>query len=138
MLWRAIYKDGTTLNQYNSDGKPNGYENIDRTKLDAFEIYEPGGDVKSVDGILEPVDKPLFRLHLEEGQRLICRLLGMKTVFASTGKDVSPDKHIFMVGWQQNINGRNVQSITYILPDGTIESSGKWVAGSPNLRPEEV
>lgn len=130
--WRAIYKDGTFLNQ----GK-NQYENIDRTKLAAFEIYEPDGDVASFDGELKPIDRSIYKLNLEEGQRLICRRLGIKRVNAVTGKETQADDHVFMVGWQQNVNGKNVQSITYILPDGRIEQSGKWIGKDPNLRPEE-
>lgn len=136
--WRAIYNDGTSLSQYDSEGKANGYQNIDRTKLVAFEVYIPNGDVKSVNGELEPKDKILFKLHLEPEQRLVCRILGIKTVFAATGKDVKPDDHIFMVGWQQNVNGKNIQSIAYVYADGHVEQAGKWIGNPPNLRPEEV
>jgi len=36
-------------------------------------------------------------------------------------------KHlIYLVGWQQTINGKNVQSISYIFDDGLIVMAGNW------------
>ena len=34
-----------------------------------------------------------------------------------------------MVGWQQKINGKNIQSINYIYDNGHIEQAGEWVGG---------
>ena len=33
---------------------------------------------------------------------------------------------IILVGWQKNVNGKNIQAITYIHGDGTIEMSGEY------------
>lgn len=33
---------------------------------------------------------------------------------------------IIIVGWQETINGKNTQSVTYLYPNGYIESSGRW------------
>jgi len=37
-----------------------------------------------------------------------------------------PNKTVVIVGWQENINGKNVQAINYILADGSIELAGQW------------
>jgi len=33
---------------------------------------------------------------------------------------------IILVGWQETVNGKNTQSVTYLYPDGMIETSGRW------------
>ena len=55
----------------------------------------------------------LFTLHLEEGQKLIYRHRG----FTEPGLDKKQSKEpeIYLIGWRQNVNGKDIQSITYIL-----------------------
>lgn len=121
--WEAIYKDGTTLPQYNEKGEKNGYENIDTKKLQAFAINYP-----------DPKDnkkkKLHFRLHLEEGQELIYLRRGFID-FSTSTKQVTGKRYFLMVGWQQNVNGKNIQSINYIYDDGHIEQAGVWAGGEP-------
>jgi len=151
MQWKAFYSDGSTLDQYGINGK-SGYENIDRSKLIAFAIIDKtwvpdrnlliplmNSDYKifSETAWHVPVERIIFRMHLEPGQRLIYRLLGAKKLFARTLTQVAPDEHYIMVGWQQKIGDKNVQSITYITPDGRIEQTGKFLGGAPNLLPGE-
>ncbi len=100
MFWRAVYKDGSVLNQYNGEGKPNGYENIDRKKLLQFQLLKEG--------------KVFFSLILESGQRLIFR----RRVFQNLNKT----NHVFLVGWQKDGN----QAISYLFEDGSIIMAGKW------------
>ena len=38
IYWKAVYKDGTSLCQFEDDGVENKYPDIDRYKLTAFEI----------------------------------------------------------------------------------------------------
>jgi len=59
LTWKAIYSEGESLNQYNEDGSVNKYIDIDRSKLHSFELYKE--------------EQLIFRLILEEGQRLIFR-----------------------------------------------------------------
>lgn len=122
LVWKAHYKDGTFLDQY-TDGKPNGYENIDRKKLEAFEIIGDG--------------KRIFCLFLEPGQRLIFR---RRTAFDLVIKtqETRNLRYFLMVGWQHNINGINIQSINYIFDDGHVESAGRWAGGEPNLKSYEL
>jgi len=36
------------------------------------------------------------------------------------------DKVLIVVGWQETINGKNVQAINYVYPSGMIELGGEW------------
>src|SRR5437660_450428 len=119
--WKANYIDGTSLLQTNPDGTSNKYDDIDRTKLINFEIV----DTES--------NKTVFKLHLEPEQKLICRI--------KSGMNMGTNEvmwRFMMVGWQQNVNGKNIQSITYIMEDGRIEQAGKWVGSPPVLRAGEI
>lgn len=116
--WEAIYSDGTTLTQYNEKGEKNGFENIDRTKLKAFAIY---GNKKLH-----------FKLHLEPGQKLIY-LRRSFINFSSSNGEIKNKSYFLMVGWQENINGKNRQSINYIYDDGHIEQAGVWAGGEPTV-----
>ena len=120
--WRAIYNDGSTLPQYNEKGEANGYENIDRKGLAAFEIYD-----------LTKPDSFIFRLFLEEGQKLIYRRRVQKDLMSDKITNV-----LYLVGWQQKVNGKNIQSINYITEDGEVQQAGRWVGGIPKMRAEEI
>lgn len=118
--WIAFYSDGSTLEQ-----GPNQYENIDRNKLAAFGIEK--------DGQLH------YRLFLEEGQKLIYRHKGRINVNMFNPEDQKIIPGYFMIGYQENVNGKNRQCITYIDEEtGLIQTAGKFVEGSePNFREEE-
>ena len=45
-----------------------------------------------------------------------------------------PNKVTILVGWQENINGKNRQAINYIFPDGSMELAGEW--GSDSVHKE--
>jgi len=123
--WEAIYSDGTTLPQYNEKGEANGYENIDSTKLKAFAIY-----TWITDPFAEFITEKnlVFRLHLEPGQRLIYLRRGLIDFNKRTEK-VTDKRYFLMVGWQQQINGKNTQSISYLYDDGHIEQAGIFAGG---------
>jgi hypothetical protein len=121
LIWKAVYTDGSSLDQYN-DGKVSKYTDIDRTKLQFFELWDK--------------DKLILRLHLEPGRRLIFRKRVEQQIMTSEKKTM-----FWMVGWQQTIKGENVQSINYIFEDGHVESAGAWdeksIFYAPNLTKEE-
>jgi len=121
ITWKAVYKDGTELPQHNKDGSVNKYPDIDRTKIDCFELYRE--------------EKLIFKLHLEEGRRLIVRRRTLIKNF-----DKSQSEVIWMVGWQWNANGRNVQDIAWVFEDGHVELTGQFKScpfNSPVLMKEE-
>ena len=59
ITWRAVYRDGSTLNQYNEDRTENKYADIDRWNLVRFDLLKD--------------DKPVLAVYLRQGQRLIYR-----------------------------------------------------------------
>jgi hypothetical protein len=149
-MWKAIYSDGSFLDQYGMYGK-NGYENIDRTKLVSFAIFDrtwhpdrdfivpligPNGEYAET-AWLVPHEKIIYVLNLEPGQKLIYRLLGAKQLLKRTMQEVN-QKHFHMIGWQQKIGDKNVQSITYLSEDGVVVQGGKFVGGPPNLIASEL
>lgn len=121
MNWTAHYNDGTTLNQYNGDNE-NRYQDIDRSKLTCF--------------VLSNDEKLLFAVHLQPDQRLIYR----KRVEKKAGL---PDTVIYLAGWQQTVNGQNIQSIAYVTEGGQIHLAGEFKEDhpwfySPELLPFET
>jgi hypothetical protein len=110
MQWEAFYNDQSSLKQYNADGSENKYADIDRSKLEAFAFFKDGALV--------------FALYLEPEQRLIFR----RRVEQKTGGEQTI---VYMAGWQQTIEGRNVQSIAYIFPSGVVHVAGPWRDNHP-------
>jgi len=119
LTWEALYKDGTKLTQYNEKGEANGYENIDRSKLAAFCIRR------------DNEQEPFYRVFLNSEQRLIFRRRVWK-------KTTGERKDLLMIGWQQTVNGKNIQNISYIHENGQIDNSGEWVGGLPILTSYET
>lgn len=117
--WRAIYNDGTYLDALEAEG---GYQSIDRLRLVSFQLLKHG--------------QPYVTVHLGPEQKLIWR---KREFLSMTGQhDV-----VHLVGWQQNINGRNIQSILYVFEDGRIEMAGAWkdghaLYGPPKLSTVEI
>lgn len=130
--WRAIYHDSSILPQYHKCGFQLGYENIDRTKLAAFDIYEIEEKDKYTVHTLE-TGKLIFRMFLDKGQKLIYRRRRRKDL--GTNQIVFD---VFMVGYQEKINGKNKQVINYVFPDGHIEQAGQWQGGEPTIKEYEV
>ena len=116
--WRAVYNDGSHLMQIDYDGNKHSYSDIDRTKLEAFEMYEGGVRVISI--------------RFKPGQRLIWR---RRVLMQSGGiKEVC---HI--IGKQETIDGKNYQGIIGLFEsDGRIEVTGKFEEGHPWFSPVSV
>lgn len=109
--WKAIYLDGSSLNQYNEDGSFNKYTDIDRSLMEFFEFYGEKGLI--------------LRVHLGDNKRLIYR----RRVTQDALRGIIGV--VYLVGWQKTIGSENVQSICYIFEDGHIEMAGKWDGDSP-------
>lgn len=115
--WRARYSDGTWLDQ----GK-NQYENIDRTKLAAFDIL--------VDNELK------LRVWLNDDKRkkLVYRRRGFKQLNTRTLEERKLPA-VCLVGWHMKVGNESIQNINYVFEeDGHIEQAGKWVGGPPNFK----
>ena len=125
--WRAIYYDGSEADQYGPEGDAvaRGYEDIDRSHLMAFEIRD------------RETDRLIHRVYMGGDKRLIWRRRVYKKI---TGE---PDVVIHLVGWQRTVQGKNVQAITFVFPDGHTELIGRWhekhpIFHSPCLREVET
>ena len=110
VTWLAVYEDDSVLDQVGEDGKENGYGDIDRARLTEFRILD--SDTKD----------PIFVMSLDSDQRLIYRRrVNMSGV---TGEIMWV---VYLVGWQKTVGGVNVQSLNWIMPDGSIINTGKYL-----------
>ena len=121
LQWKAIYNDGTFLPLKREDGTENKYTDIDRNRLIQF--------------VLLNGDKPVITIHLDKNKKLIYR----RRVYRDTGNILGV---IYLVGWQENKNGVNVQSISFVFPDGHIHVLDRFYENHPifdkiNFREEE-
>lgn len=119
--WIASYKGGNTYPATIEKAKEMNqeYDEIDRENLVYFEVYDD--------------EDLILRMHLDDDKRLIYRR--REVIKVGRGK-----KTIWLVGWQKNVNGKNVQAINYIFPDGHIEFAGRWKKGlfcKPNIKDYE-
>lgn len=114
--WKAIYKNGDTLDQVNTDGSKNGYGDIDRSQLVGFELW---------DGKFR-----VFYTKIEPGQRLIWR----RRTEMIPGQGQGEVVHI--VGKQETIDGENIQGIVCIFEsDGRMEATDRFDPNHPWLYP---
>lgn len=117
IYWKAVYKDGTNLPQFEEDGRENKYPDIDRSKLAGFEIRKAEMDK----------DRLLFKLFLDPGRKLIYRRRVLERYKFGKGLQAIPKKEvIYLVGWQATIGNRSVQDIAYVFEDGHVELAGQW------------
>ena len=103
--WTAIYKNGTRIRHI----KGIKYDTLDRSNLEAFEVSW--------------MNVPVVTVHLQENQQLIWR---KRTEQAPGGVK----KIVYLCGWREMINGKDVQTITYIFDRNTfppeVHVSGKF------------
>lgn len=133
IFYTAIYSDGTKFSFSEDDAGKGDYKQIDRTKLKSFEVYND--------------TKMIHRLHLEPGQRLIARRRVMKKITPDIRRilmqiespslqmkkikeleelGLIPTIPIYMIGYQETVQGQNRQAITIIHQDGSTELISAW------------
>jgi len=105
--WIAYYKDGTKLCQF-EDEKENKYTDIRRKELLAFALCQVNTGVPQVTIYF---DRPTQRLILR--QRIQNELSLSNGTLTQTAK-------IWMIGWQELVNGRNYQCLFFLYEDGTV------------------
>lgn len=107
LTWCAIYKDESTLSEYNPDGTKNRYEDIKREELVRFDMINEKG-------------RAIYSLYLRYGQRLIYR---RRTLIRVTSEG-EKRQLIYLVGWQMTVytnkGPQNITAINYIFEDGSI------------------
>ena len=120
--WIAHYNDGINLDQ--RDGYT--YSDIDRSKMEAFGLYNGDRPIVMVDFRDNTGGDPEV-----SPRRLIWR---KRSLMRSDGVRVS----VHLVGWQRTVADRNVQAICYINGDGTIIMGDQWMESRPLVHPVEL
>ena len=115
ITWVAHYTDGSAMEQ--SAGHT--YRDIDRTRLQAFDLWRDGLLALRID----------FRDDGLPPKRLIWRIRHQRN---SAGLEVD----IHLAGWQRTVNGCNVQSVAYVFDDGPIMLGGQFVERDFMYKPE--
>jgi hypothetical protein len=117
--WKAIYNDGTHLNQIDPDGTKHAYADIDRAKLSAFQLIDESGRV-------------VVDIHVNPGQRLIWR---RRTEMSAGNEPVV----CHIVGKQETVNGKNYQGVMALFEnDGHTEVLGRFEENHPWLYPPQL
>jgi hypothetical protein len=106
--WKAVYADGSELDEYGTDGEQHGWKDIDVANLAAFILVPQrdhlGTHVLKVTGDARPI---FFRRRSRE-------LNG--TTFEQEGDTTT----ITVLGMQSTVRGVNVQSFTALYADGSV------------------
>lgn len=106
--WIAKYSDGTELKQVEGD-VINRFKDIDRSRLITF--------------ILERGDKPFIVIHLDSNKRLIYRRRVAKSLISGS------EQVVYLVGWQEKVEGANKQFLNFLFEDGHIEIVDRFCDG---------
>jgi len=119
-FWIAYYRNGQALPQYDPETcNENLFKNIDQTNLTKFGWYpfspEFAGRIKQKkDYDVKCRFLPSYEMFLGKGQRLIA-------VQRQSIKMGNLRKTVYLLGWQNTIEGKNVKSIMFIHEDGSVK-----------------
>lgn len=109
LTWRAVYRDGTVLDQKREDGSENRYADIRRDALERFELR---------DG-----ERLVFVLHIDSPRQ---RLIWRRRVEIQQLGEESRRIIVHLAGWHMRHHGENVQIVNVIFPDGRVETAPGW------------
>lgn len=138
LRWRAVYSDDPEKPEYlceveRKDGRTreHAFKEIDMKRIIALEL-------------VNEKDVPIFKIILGDDKRIIYAKRKMKRqgrrIFERDTKDpktgeikkikipvpINTLQTVIVIGWQKTVNGKNVQAINYIYPDGRIELGSDW------------
>jgi hypothetical protein len=114
--WKAIYKNGEVFSQYNADKTEERlYKDIERKRLEQFVLCQVNND------------KPVYVLHFEAGQRLICRRRICRPLFMESIKE---QETVWILGKQWLVENRCVKKLAFIFEDGHIEEKDDFIEPS--------
>lgn len=116
--WVAVYKNGRRFSEYNADGSANLYKDIDRDQLHQMLILD------------RATQEVALLVHASDPQRVIVRRR-----HEQLGGTDKPHMTVWIVGCQSTKNGRNMQTINAIFPDGHIETADRFMEGHEWLYP---
>ena len=126
--WICQYEDGSTLEQFEKDGKENLFQKVLDTqdKIRFFTLVNPKIHITyTVDlkfglifvGQIQPLE-----LETKGNKDIKYRLINFRRVtrdFGSTMKALSVSR-LYFLGWQATVNGKNIKRLMQIHPDGRV------------------
>ena len=120
LTWLAIYKDGSTLNQFGKDGKEYLFKEINQVKLSRFQLIGNIGNylVDLEDGSFI-INKQRISFNGFKDSKF--KLIYFKRIKQNLGGAI-PIEITYNVGWQVagNAETPNYQRIMQIHPDNSI------------------
>lgn len=125
-MWRAVYRDGSTLSQFDSDGSEHIYTEIDRSRVAMIQLVKDG--------------EPVFFMSLQKGQ---CFFIRQRVAIGLDGREL---RRVWVVGWRQKtgfILKKMVIKVYFIFADGRVVSRDNFKPDHRlyypiKFRPEEV
>ncbi len=115
--WLAVYRDDTTLPEYDGDGRGHGFHEIDQSRLACFLLLPQRPHLASAVVRLCHADGS------SNGSRLIFFRRRDHAIAMSgphAGQPVGPPTTLHVIGYQRTVAGRNVQALTFLFPDGSV------------------
>lgn len=106
-LWRAIYGDGTVLNEYDEAGQSHGWAEVDQSRLVAFELVPQREGLPMPHIAVSASMRPIF---FRRRQRHINLGSGERTQGAT----------VTVLGFQKTIRNVNVKCLTAYFDDGSV------------------
>ena len=119
--WRAVYDDGSYLDELESNGTEHIFKEINFKKMVLFQL-------------LNEQHIAICQVHLNSEKRLIFTRRNIVTTVrrmilqgdVKVPIPINSHQKVIILGWQKTVNGVNVKSIFYLLPDGRIEMDDDW------------
>lgn len=119
--WRAVYDDGTFLDEVEQNGTDHLFKEIQFSKIKLFQLMNENKIA-------------VCQVRLGDDKRLIFTRRNLKVAGAELVElngvniqvPVKSHQIIIILGWQKTVNKINVKSIFYLMPDGRIELDDEW------------
>jgi len=122
--WVAIYKDKKCLPQFDFEtGRENKFSKINHSRLESVALLPFTTELshKIVSVPTEVRFLPTYRVQLNDKKRLILlRRNIIKFKMAAKVPKALERKIVYLLGWQQTVNGRNVKAVMFIHEDGRV------------------
>ena len=119
--WVAVYKNKKCLPQFDLEtGRENKFSKIDHSRLDSVMLLPFTNKLsEKISSPTKVLPLPIYRVQLSDKKRLI--LLRRNIVkFMMRSQKILKRKTVYLLGWQQTVNGRNVKAVMFIDEQGNV------------------
>lgn len=130
--WRVTFRDGEVLDEHNPQtGQSRPWTEAFKKPIALVQLVEAATGEIPVTVHLKPGQKPITR-----------RRVAIPMSIGGTIKPAGPRTTVWLMGWHQKVDGRNVQQVFFVHADGKIEVIDRWDENSRlyyavKLLPEE-